>query len=101
MVVGMCPETLNTLGLVLNMAGVALVFIYATPQPLFEEGVGGIGLEDANTLPEHGGKTVKQVREEAQQLRQRYLLWSRFGLLLLGLGFLMQLIAVWIAKFGC
>jgi hypothetical protein len=94
----MCPEILNTLGLVLNMAGVALVFIYANPQPLFEEGVGGIGLEDATPVPGHGGKTVKQLRDEARELRQRYALWSRFGLLLLALGFLLQLIAVWVAS---
>ncbi len=67
-------------------------------QPLLEEGVGGLAVEDATPLREHGGRTARQVRDEARQLRERYLLWSRFGLLLLALGFLLQLIAVWVAR---
>ena len=64
-------------------------------QPLFEEGVGGLAVEDATSMREHGGRTPRQVRDEARQLRERYFLWSRFGLLLLALGFLLQPIAVW------
>ncbi len=45
----MSPETLNTIGLCANIAGVAIVFRYAFPQPSFEGGV-GIEVEDATVL---------------------------------------------------
>ena len=85
-------QTLNAVGLVLNIAGVILVFFYGFPQPTHEEGV-GLGLEDSTPLPD--GRTVAQHNEEVRKTRARYLCMSRLGLGLVVLGFLSQLVAIW------
>jgi hypothetical protein len=93
----MWPEWVNTLGLVLNMAGVVLAFIYGFPQPSHEEGV-GLGLEDATPMPD--GRTVAQHNKDTRKQKARYLFWSRAGLGLMFAGFVLQLVATWIARLG-
>lgn len=93
----MCALLLNTLGLILDIGGVILLFFYANPQPLFDDGIGGIGLTDADIVP-GTGKTVRLLRQEGLELRYRFRLWSRFALLLLGIGFVLQITAVWVAR---
>lgn len=89
----MTPQVANTIGLIANMAGVALVFVYGFPQPSHEEGV-GIGLEDGTMLPD--GRTVAEYSQDIAAQKRRYLFCSRFGLALLVIGFLMQLCATWL-----
>jgi hypothetical protein len=91
----MLPELVNTIGLIANMIGVAIAFFYGFPQPSHEEGI-GLGLELGNVLP--GGKTVAQYDEDVRRQKQRFYFWSRAGLSLMGIGFLLQLIATWIAR---
>lgn len=93
----MSPEWVNTLGLVSNIIGVALAFKFGYPQPSHEEGV-GVGLEDGTPLGD--GRTVAQYNEDVRKQKARYLLWSRVGLGLMGLGFFLQLGATWIARQG-
>ena len=88
----MTAQTLNTVGLLLNIAGVILVFFYGFPQPTHEEGV-GLDLEDGTPLPD--GRTVAEYNEEVRKTRARYLCMSRLALSLIVLGFLFQLCAVW------
>jgi hypothetical protein len=88
----MTAQTLNTVGLVLNIAGVILVFFYGFPQPTHEEGV-GLGLEDGTPLSD--GRTVAEHNEDVRKTRARYLRMSRLALGLLVLGFLFQLWATW------
>lgn len=88
----MTAQTLNTVGLVLNIVGVILVFFYGFPQPSHDEGV-GIGLEDGTPLSD--GRTVAQHNEAVRKMRERYLCLSRFALGLMILGFLFQLFATW------
>ena len=84
-------QTLNTIGLVLGMVGVALIFVWGPPQPQLEEGV-GIGLEDGTPLG--NGLTVAQRNVAVRRRRLRHTILSRVGLGLVFLGFLSQLIAV-------
>jgi hypothetical protein len=56
---------LNTVGLVLSMAGVLIIFRYGPPQPTFESGV-ALGLEDANVLPD--GRTVAEHDRDVETL---------------------------------
>ena len=88
----MDPRTLNSIGLVLNIAGVVLVFFYGFPQPTHEEGV-GIGLEDATPLGD--GRTVAEHNEEVRKTKVRYLVMSRLALSLMVVGFAFQLWATW------
>lgn len=88
----MTAQTFNTVGLVLNIAGVILVFFYGFPQPTHEEGV-GLGLEDGTPLSD--GRTVAEHNEDIRKTRTRYLCMSRLALGLIVLGFLFQLWATW------
>jgi hypothetical protein len=88
----MTAQILNTVGLVLNIAGVILVFFYGFPQPSHEEGV-GLGLEDGTPLPD--GRTVAEHNQDIRKTRARYLCMSRLALGLIVLGFLFQLCATW------
>ncbi len=89
----MCdPKTLNTLGLAFGMLGVFLIFVWGPPQPNFDEGV-GIGLEDNNILTD--GRTVAEHAEAARKLRVKHDKVSKGGLLLLFIGFALQLWATW------
>jgi len=84
-------QTLNTVGLVLGMLGVALIFVWGPPQPQLEEGV-GMGLEDGTPLG--NGLTVAQHNAAVRRRRLRHTILSRVGLGLVFLGFLAQLVAV-------
>ncbi|MEQ1614239.1 MAG: hypothetical protein ABL904_15945 [Hyphomicrobiaceae bacterium] len=91
----MSPEAVNTIGLIANIAGVALAFKFGYPQPSHEEGI-GLGLEDATPLD--GGRTVAEHSEDVRKQKRRYLFWSRAGLALMFGGFVLQLVATWIAR---
>ena len=89
----MSAAVTGSLGLILNMAGVMLAFFFGYPQPAHEEGM-ALGLEDATPLP-GGGRTVAQHNEEVRRRKSKYLLWSRVGLCLMFIGFLLQFVAIW------
>jgi hypothetical protein len=83
---------LNTIGLLLGMAGVLIIFRWGPPQPDFHESV-GLGLEDETLLPD--GTRVSDVAEAARRAKRWHKIMSRVGLGLIGLGFFVQLMAVW------
>jgi hypothetical protein len=89
----MFNQILNTIGLLLNIGGVGILFYYSWPQPTFEEGV-GLELEDGNVLPD--GRTVVQYKEDMQKLKREYQKRSRLALVLVMLGFALQLFATWV-----
>jgi hypothetical protein len=75
---------LNTIGLGLGVAGVVILFIWGPPQPTFDE--------EAYLLLT--GPDVQHV-EDVRRLKHQYQIMSSFGLVLIGLGFGAQLMAVW------
>jgi hypothetical protein len=85
-------QLLNTVGLVLSMVGVLIIFRYGPPQPSFEEGV-GLGLEEATRLPD--GRTVADHNRDVDVLRAKHSRMSRCGLILVFFGFAFQLWAAW------
>ena len=93
----MSAEWVNTLGLASNIVGVVLVFFYGFPQPSHEEGV-KVGLEDNTPLAD--GRTVAQFNEDVRRKKAKYLFRSRAGLGLMFIGFVLQLVATWIARLG-
>jgi hypothetical protein len=86
-------KLLNTIGLLLGLVGVIIIFIWGPPQPQLEEGI-TIGLEDNNIIDENG-KTVKQFNEETKNRRRRHNILSRVGLGLIFIGFIFQLWGTW------
>ena len=76
----MAPEIVNTIGLLLDVFGVIIVFKYGWPQPVPYE----IGYDDS---PED------QKEKRQAEWHTRY---SLAGLGLIVGGFLIQIIAVWI-----
>jgi len=77
---------LNVIGLILDITGVMLLFVYGFPQPTHEEGV-AMCLEDNTKLPD--GRTVAEHDVEVRTTKSRYLVRSRLalGLVILGFGF--------------
>ena len=86
------PKELNTVGLILGMVGVVLIFRWGPPQPTFEEGV-GIGLEDGTPLAD--GRTVAEHDVDVRALRTKHNKMSRAGLSMVFFGFALQLWAAW------
>jgi len=88
----MLGQILSTIGLSLNIGGVGMLFHFSWPQPTFEEGV-GLGLEDGNVLSD--GRTVAEYKEDVRKLKRKYQKRSRLALILVMLGFALQLSATW------
>jgi hypothetical protein len=86
-------QILNTIGLLLNIGGVALLFCFALPQPSFEEG-GGLGLEPGTRLKD--GRTVAEHDADVLKLKRQYERRSRLALILIIVGFAFQLFAAWV-----
>ncbi len=70
---------LNTIGLILGMAGVVIIFFYGPPQPVF-----------------HSYLALQNPTPSLEELKEIHGIWSRIGLIMIGIGFLIQFIAVWI-----
>jgi len=81
----MFNQVLNTIGLVLNMVGVGLLFFFGPPQPMLEEGI-SLGVE---------GVLVEKHNAQVRRVRTRHERLSRLALALIFLGFLLMLIATW------
>lgn len=85
-------QVLNFLGLISNIIGVILLFIFGFPQPNFEVG-SPLGLESNNILP--NGKTVGENDIETLKLKRKYRFKSCIALGLIICGFLLQSLSVW------
>lgn len=90
----MTAQWLNTIGLVLGMAGVVLIFIWGPPQPDLNESV-GIALETATVLAD--GTKVSDLEDVTRRRKRRHQIISSIGLVLVFCGFGVQLCAVWIS----
>jgi len=90
-------QWLNSIGLILGMIGVGIIFFYGPPQPNLEEGV-AIVVEDNTPLAD--GRTAAEHDRDVQQLRSRHSLLSKFGLALIFVGFAFQLTGTWIRQDG-
>ena len=91
MVCALTAQWLNTIGLALGMAGVVILFIWGPPQPDFGEGV-ALGLSPGDIFD---SKTVAERDAGLRRLKRRHTVMSRIGLVLIGVGFFDQLVAVW------
>jgi hypothetical protein len=85
-------QFLNSVGLILGMLAVLLIFIWGPPQPNLEEGV-GVALDTATSLKD--GTRVSDLEEQNKRRRRRHWVMSSLGLALVFLGFAVQLWAVW------
>ena len=57
----MSAAVIASFGLMLNMVGVTIAFVFGYPQPAHEEGI-GLGLEDALLLRLAGGASKSLLR---------------------------------------
>jgi hypothetical protein len=83
---------LTAFGLILGMIGVAVIFLWGPPQPSFQEHVVRTVM---NATPMPNGRTAQQHADDARRTRVFYGRMSRFGLILIFVGFLLQLIDAW------
>ena len=82
---------LIVIGLCLDIIGVIIVWYYGWPQPNLKTGV-GLALEDATPYDSKGG-SVADHNNEIDRKRNRYKNCSILGLILIIVGFGLQLIA--------
>jgi len=90
----MCAQILNSIGLIAGIIGTTLIFKWGIS---FQSQSYGIGVEDGNIVDTKWGKIpVKEaeIKGDAEESWARKL--SKTGIILVGLGFLLQLWAVWI-----
>lgn len=83
----MCSQILNTVGLILNIIGVAMLWRFGFPQPTHEEA----------TLLANEGPQADKNAEETRRTKAKYVCISTTALILVILGFVCQLVATWIA----
>jgi hypothetical protein len=91
----MTAQWLNTIGLVLGMLGVGILFQWGPPQPDFDEGI-AMGISFTKDTVFTDGTKPSEIVAAAKKRKRQHQLMSRFGLGLVGLGFLVQLVAVWL-----
>jgi hypothetical protein len=93
-IAGFMPvHPLTAVGLVLGMIGGMMIFVWGPPQPSFPDHV-GLAVEDNTRMPD--GRTAKEHVGDEQRKRQTYANRSKTGLMLIIIGFAVQLIDAWI-----
>ena len=83
----MVPEIINSIGLLLDIGGVCLLFKFGLPAELKRDGTSDVAYWAI-------GDPIKQAAEKAKA--KRYENFGRFALGLIVLGFLLQIISNWI-----
>ena len=86
-------QLLASIGLALDIVGVLIIFKWGPPQPEMSGGV-GLGLESGTPLGD--GRTVADEEASQAATKRMHEIMSRVGLGIVALGFLLQLIALWI-----
>lgn len=81
-----CPRVIMTVGLLLNALGAGLVVFFGFPQPSFQRGI-GLAI-DGPQVQEHDRAVTKK--------EHLYKVLSRFALVLMIIGFLLQILATWL-----
>ena len=84
----------SSIGLVLGMIGVLILFRWGPPQPAFKESVGRA--VEVGTILKDGTKAADIVDGE-QREKRKFQRMSGVGLGLVGVGFALQLIGVWVS----
>jgi hypothetical protein len=75
----MTKETISTIGLVLDLVGVLLLFKYGLPSDISKDGVTTLSIGTTNN------KEIKKWK--------KYNLWSKIGLGFIFIGFILQIIS--------
>ena len=88
------PKWLSNIGLSLAILGVFFIFKWGPPQPEHTAGV-SLGLQDGTPIGK-SGKTVAEYNREVIKRKKFYTVMSRFGLILIMVGFALQLWATWL-----
>jgi|WetSurMetagenome_2_1015567.scaffolds.fasta_scaffold16425_3 hypothetical protein len=87
---------MNLIGLVLNFIGSVIIFFCGFPQPDFSEGV-SLGLEDNTPIDYRGKKiTASKYDEIIRKKKKIYKKISHLGLILICVGFLLQIINIFL-----
>ncbi len=85
---------MTTVGGVLSLMGILILFRFGFPQPSFVVEESYLGLESANVLSD--GKTVAEARADASRKELTYKRLSMVALGLIVVGSVMQMISVWL-----
>lgn len=91
----MTPEILNTIGLIFNILGVILIFFFGLPQPSHDESV-SLGLGEDTVFED--GLSVKEINATTRKRKEIYKGFAYFALSLMLLGFIFQLLSIWVCR---
>jgi hypothetical protein len=86
----MLAKTLNSIGLVLNILGVLVVFKYGFPQPTHKE-IGTFSPQLMAGAPQWEMPAIEKQDADIRKIKKRYVLMSTLGMILMVLGFAFQL----------
>lgn len=92
----MNSKALSSIGLIIGMLGVILIFIWGPPQPSHQPSF-GISLESGTKIGDYG-ETVADLGQKVIRRKQVYKVMSKIGLVFVFVGFGCQLWAVWIPE---
>jgi preprotein translocase subunit Sss1 len=90
----MCAQILNSIGLILSIIGTGFVFKWGLSR---QTDSFGLALGENTPIDTKWGKiTVKEAEKKEAEEMAEFRCLSKIGLLLIGIGFVFQLIATWI-----
>lgn len=89
----MCAAIMNSIGLIMGMIGVALIFFWGPPMPDFDDGV-GLGIEPGTVLAD--GTKVSDIIDANQRRKRLHQIVSSIGMALIFFGFGIQMAALWL-----
>ena len=84
----MCYQIINAIGLSLDIIGAILLFFYGPPQPELKE------VKDTLDLVDQSEAEKKNIA--IKQRRQRHIKFSSIAMVLIIIGFIFQLIALFV-----
>jgi hypothetical protein len=90
----MCTQILNSIGLIFSIVGTGFLFKWGLSRQSESYGL-GLG-ENTPIDTKWGIITVKEAEQKESKEIAEFRCWSKIGLLLIGIGFLFQLVAIWL-----
>jgi len=90
----MCVKVLNSIGLILSIIGSVFWFVWGTARTMESFGL-ALG-ENTPIETKWGRITVKEASAKSEAELSRCVWLAKFGMLLIGIGFVFQLIATWL-----